>query len=402
MDISDTILSGAKAGVWTLFGINIAQRIHKIYKSLGKHKSKFSSGKVEKGRRNVDKTWRCSNVEIEAFAVKKFVKKEATYLEVEDKIQENNLEKVKLENHENYSDDEIAMEPEYQDIVKKVEMNCEKVVIAIDSKEDAIVKDKVDYLEKLKDSLGIDIIKENVQVPNIKINGETVNQEVDVEKDGVDSVDSWASTARNRSPPRDEDLPDFDPAKFKPGYVPKTVKKGEDEYVIVVSGVADTGLCGKYWGGLTNLPSRRRTGAPCAKGKPTKSEIQKVKEYEAIDEMKKDVVEIEEDVGDKKRPLIVEKEEREEANEYSLELGLIDTFIDESIWEQGLASKYLGNHHKRSEVNLIKLNIPGVSLVTGNEAVDIKNWKNKESTMKSSKQLPLKKDIPTQNDNKIT
>ena len=35
----------------------------------------------------------------------------------------------------------------------------------------------------------------------------------------------------------------------------KTVKNGEDEYVIVVQGV-DSGLCGKYWGDLDNLPSR--------------------------------------------------------------------------------------------------------------------------------------------------
>lgn len=84
------------------------------------------------------------------------------------------------------------------------------------------------------------------------------------------SVDSRASTARTRSatPPRDEDLPDFDPNKFTPGYVPKTVKKGEDEYVIVVSGVADTGLCGNYWGDLNNLPSRRRSGAPTPKTTP--------------------------------------------------------------------------------------------------------------------------------------
>merc|ERR1719481_2234544 len=60
----------------------------------------------------------------------------------------------------------------------------------------------------------------------------------------------------------DKELPEFDPTKFTPGQAPKTVKKGEDEYVIVVSGVADTGLCGKYWGDLTNLPSRRRSKAP--------------------------------------------------------------------------------------------------------------------------------------------
>merc|ERR1711997_1138037 len=41
----------------------------------------------------------------------------------------------------------------------------------------------------------------------------------------------------------------------------KTVKKGEDEYVIVVQGV-DSGLCGKYWGDLDNLPSRRRSKQP--------------------------------------------------------------------------------------------------------------------------------------------
>jgi len=62
--------------------------------------------------------------------------------------------------------------------------------------------------------------------------------------------------------PKDEDLPEFDPAKFTPGYVPQTVKKGNEEYMIVVQGVADTGLCGKYWGDLTNLPSRRRSQKP--------------------------------------------------------------------------------------------------------------------------------------------
>jgi len=44
--------------------------------------------------------------------------------------------------------------------------------------------------------------------------------------------------------------------------VPKTIKKGEDEYMIVVQGVQDTGLCGKYWGDLNNLPPRRRSKLP--------------------------------------------------------------------------------------------------------------------------------------------
>jgi len=53
-------------------------------------------------------------------------------------------------------------------------------------------------------------------------------------------------------------LPEFDPNKFKPGYTPPVVKKGEEEYNIIVSGVKDTGLCGKYWSDMDNLPPRRR------------------------------------------------------------------------------------------------------------------------------------------------
>ena len=60
-------------------------------------------------------------------------------------------------------------------------------------------------------------------------------------------------------PPKDEELPEFDPNKFEPGYVPKTVKKGEDEYAIIVSGVKDTGLCGGYW---NNTEGKRRRSKP--------------------------------------------------------------------------------------------------------------------------------------------
>merc|ERR1712212_901313 len=70
---------------------------------------------------------------------------------------------------------------------------------------------------------------------------------------------STDSQDKEVSPPRDETLPEFDPAKFTPGYIPKTVTKGEDEYMIVVSGVKDTGLCGGYWGNTENLGSRRRS-----------------------------------------------------------------------------------------------------------------------------------------------
>lgn len=82
---------------------------------------------------------------------------------------------------------------------------------------------------------------------------EEVEEGKEVEKETI---------AAEASPPRDEELPEFDPAQFTPGYVPKTIKKGEDEYMIVVQGVQDTGLCGKYWGDLNNLPSRRRSKLP--------------------------------------------------------------------------------------------------------------------------------------------
>ena len=36
------------------------------------------------------------------------------------------------------------------------------------------------------------------------------------------------------------------------------MKKGNEEYAIVVSGVQDTGLCGKYWGSLDPIKPRKR------------------------------------------------------------------------------------------------------------------------------------------------
>ncbi|CAB4057426.1 unnamed protein product [Lepeophtheirus salmonis] len=53
-----------------------------------------------------------------------------------------------------------------------------------------------------------------------------------------------ASKQKTESQPDDADLPEFDPDKFRPGYTPSIVKKGDAEYVVVVTGVKDTGLCG--------------------------------------------------------------------------------------------------------------------------------------------------------------
>ena len=38
------------------------------------------------------------------------------------------------------------------------------------------------------------------------------------------------------------ELPEFDPTMFVPGQAPKIVKKGGYDYVIVSSGVPDTGM----------------------------------------------------------------------------------------------------------------------------------------------------------------
>merc|ERR1711983_52389 len=60
--------------------------------------------------------------------------------------------------------------------------------------------------------------------------------------------------------PSDAELPEFDPDKFTPGYIPQSVKKGEHEYNIIVSGVKDTGLCGNYWN--VSEGGRRRSKPP--------------------------------------------------------------------------------------------------------------------------------------------
>ena len=38
----------------------------------------------------------------------------------------------------------------------------------------------------------------------------------------------------------------------------KKDSKRDEEYIVTVSGVKDTGLSGKYWSDLENLPPRRR------------------------------------------------------------------------------------------------------------------------------------------------
>merc|ERR550539_1540904 len=65
----------------------------------------------------------------------------------------------------------------------------------------------------------------------------------------------------------DEEIPDKDRKSQKTTEkqveaddVPKTVKKGDEEYTIVVTGVKDTGLCGNYWN--VSDSGRRRSRPP--------------------------------------------------------------------------------------------------------------------------------------------
>jgi len=74
----------------------------------------------------------------------------------------------------------------------------------------------------------------------------------------VNFIQEGNTSVPQKEKPRDDELPKFDPQKFKPGYTPPVVKKGDQEYNIIVSGVKDTGLCGKYWSDMEALPSRRR------------------------------------------------------------------------------------------------------------------------------------------------
>merc|ERR1719347_2188594 len=85
-------------------------------------------------------------------------------------------------------------------------------------------------------------------------------EEKEVEEEAEKEAEKEAVDEESVAPPSDAELPEFDPEKFTPGYVPKTVKKGEDEYMIVVSGVKDTGLCGNYWS--VGEGGRRRSKPP--------------------------------------------------------------------------------------------------------------------------------------------
>lgn len=116
-----------------------------------------------------------------------------------------------------------------------------------DSKDDAKQEDvKEDALEEEQEPMDTS----TTAAPESEEEPELVEEKVEAEPEKEQSV-----------PPKDEELPEFDPGSFEVGYVPKTVKKGDDEYAIVVTGVKDTGLCGGYWGN-SNIEGKRRRSKP--------------------------------------------------------------------------------------------------------------------------------------------
>ena len=93
--------------------------------------------------------------------------------------------------------------------------------------------------------------------PMDTIEGEAETPKEPKSKKAAEKPDEEAGKS---TPPPDDTALEFDPEKFTPGYVPKTVKKGDEEYTIVVTGVKDTGLCGNYWN--VSEGGRRRSRPP--------------------------------------------------------------------------------------------------------------------------------------------
>jgi len=122
----------------------------------------------------------------------------------------------------------------------KKEDKEEKIEEKVEEEEDKVEDEKVDEAEVEKEE-PMDTIEPDTETPK-----------------GQDS--KKAAEERNATPPPDDTALEFDPEKFTPGYVPKTVKKGDDEYQIVVTGVKDTGLCGNYWN--VSDGGRRRSRPP--------------------------------------------------------------------------------------------------------------------------------------------
>jgi len=120
------------------------------------------------------------------------------------------------------------------------------------------VKDKEEEKEEAMDtSEEVSETPEAPVAPEAEVEAEETKEE---EAEEAQEAEETLEAAKGTTPTPDDGVLEFDPDKFTPGYVPKTVKKGDEEYMIVVSGVKDTGLCGNYWN--VQDGGRRRSKPP--------------------------------------------------------------------------------------------------------------------------------------------
>jgi len=89
----------------------------------------------------------------------------------------------------------------------------------------------------------------NASHPAVTLRGDNVPAVARGGDDGLLKLKSGGSHISKTvvTKPSDDHLPKFNIEHFTPGYTPKRVSKGENEYNIVVTGIRDTGLCGTYW-----------------------------------------------------------------------------------------------------------------------------------------------------------
>lgn len=132
-------------------------------------------------------------------------------------------------------------------------------------KEEKKKEEKKDEAAEVEKEEPMDTIEEDAETPrgrrSRKAAEKPAEEKAAEEKSAEEKpVEEKPAEEETSAPPPDDTALEFDPDKFTPGYVPKTVKKGSEEYMIVVSGVKDTGLCGNYWN--VSEGGRRRSRPP--------------------------------------------------------------------------------------------------------------------------------------------
>ena len=179
------------------------------------------------------------------------VNEEDTLQEVTEDTKEDALEEVSEDTKEDVLEEEDTNEDAVdEEVTEDTKEDAVEEEVTEDTKEDALEEVTEDTKEDALEQEPMD--SGTAATPELEEEGPAATEKKEPEPEKK-------AKSADHDPPKDEELPEFDPNKFKPGYVPKTVKKGEDEYNIIVSGVKDTGLCGGYWG---NIDGKRRRSKP--------------------------------------------------------------------------------------------------------------------------------------------